>query len=62
MEDWQLRLYSIANEIMNLLSNKKLTGIGRAEFVGGTSLVPSSDIIGMTLNFLVINSTNTRED
>lgn len=61
LENWQLRLYMIANEIMNLLNGKKLTGIGKAQFVGGVSIVPSKDIIGLTLNFMVINSSNTNE-
>lgn len=52
----------IANEIMNLLNGKKLTGIGKAQFVGGVSIVPSKDVIGLTLNFMVINSSNTNEN
>lgn len=62
LENWQMRLYAIANEIMNIMNNKKFSGIGRANFIGGASLVPSEHIIGMTLNFSVINSLNEKEE
>lgn len=62
LENWQIRLYSIANEIMNMINNQKFSGIGRAEFIGGASLVPSEHVIGMTLNFNVVNSLNEREE
>lgn len=47
---------------MNMINNQKFSGIGRAEFIGGASLVPSEYIIGMTLNFNVVNSLNEREE
>lgn len=56
-----MRLYAIANELMNLINRKKLTGIGVTEFIGASSFVPSENFIGMTLNFLVVNSVNTKE-
>lgn len=62
LTNWRMRLYSMANEVMNLLNKKKLTGIGITNFIGGVSIVPSENIIGITLNFLVINSVNTKDD
>lgn len=61
LNNWNMRLYLIANELMNLINGKKLTGIGEVNFIGGTSFIPSDNIFGITLNFLVINSINLKE-
>lgn len=61
LNNWQMRLYMIANELMNLINKKKLTGIGITEFIGANAFVPSQDLIGLTLNFLVVNSVNIKE-
>ena len=62
LENWNLRLYAIANEIMNIISDKKLTGIGTAQFFGATAFVPDKDNFGLTMTFSVINSINTKEE
>lgn len=61
MENWKLRLYCIANEIMNTINNKKFSGIGSANFLGAVNLVPSKHIFGLTMTFGVINSLNEPE-
>lgn len=62
LEDWNLRLYAMANEVMNMLSNKKLTGIGTVQFVTASAFVPNSSTFGLTMTFMVVNSINTKED
>lgn len=62
LEDWNLRLYTMANEVMNMLNNKKLTGIGTVQFVTASAFVPNSSVFGLTMTFMVINSINTKED
>ena len=62
LEDWNLRLYAMANEVMNMLNNKKLTGIGTVQFVTASAFVPNSSVFGLTMTFMVINSINTKED
>ena len=58
MENWQLRLYRMANEIMNIINNKKFSGIGTAKFIAASPLVPSNSLFGLTMTFGVINSLN----
>lgn len=62
LEDWNLRLYAMANEVMNMLSNKKLTGIGTVQFVTASAFVPNSSTFGLTMTFMVVNSINAKED
>lgn len=62
LENWNLRLYAMANEVMNMLSNKKLTGIGTVQFISASAFVPNSTTYGLTMTFMVVNSTNTKEE
>ena len=62
MADWQMRAYSIANEIMNTLNHQSLAGIGRANFIGASAFVPSRHSFGLTMTFAVVNSRNLKDD
>lgn len=62
MADWQMRAYSIANEIMKTLNHQSLAGIGRANFIGASAFVPSRHSFGLTMTFAVVNSRNLKDD
>ena len=51
--DFDLRPYRIAAEIDTILNNKKLTGIGKTEFLGCNQIVLSDEFAGLTLMYMV---------
>ena len=55
MKDFQMRPYRIAAEIDSMFSGKKLSGIGRLEFVGASYLNVSDEFGGVCLMYLAIH-------
>lgn len=53
MLDFDLRPYRIAAEIDTIINNKKLTGIGRTEFLGCNQIILSDEFAGLTLMYMV---------
>ncbi len=53
LEDFDLRPYRIAAEIDAILSQIRLTGIGRTEFLGCNQIVLSDEFAGLTLMYYV---------
>ena len=53
MTDFQLRPYKIAGIIDSMFNNQKLTGIGTVKFAGGSQIVVSDEIAGLTLMYSV---------
>ena len=51
--DFDLRPYRIAAEIDTIINNKKLTGIGRTEFLGCNQIILSDEFAGLTLMYMV---------
>lgn len=55
--DFQLRPYKIAGEIDGLFNNTKMTGIGEFHFLKGNNLVLNDQLMGLTILFESIYST-----
>jgi hypothetical protein len=52
-----LRPYRIAGEIDAMINNQKMTGIGTLKFEGATDLVLNDQLMGLTLNYRSVQST-----
>lgn len=59
--NFQLRPYKIAAEIDSMFNNKKLSGIGTLNFLGGSQIVLSDEFAGLTLMYSAIHG-NEGED
>lgn len=55
LQDFELRPYKIAAEIDAMLSEKKLTGIGRIEFLGANQMILTDEFAGLCLMYQVIH-------
>ena len=55
LKDFQLRPYKIAAEIDSMFNNKKLTGIGKIEFLGANQIVLSDEFAGLTLMYQTVH-------
>lgn len=55
LKDMQLRPYKIAAEIDSMLNNKRLTGIGKIDFLGANQIVLSDEFAGLTLMYQTIH-------
>lgn len=51
MRDFQLRPYRIAAEIDSMLDKKRLTGIGKLEFVGANKILLTDEYAGLCLMY-----------
>ena len=55
LSDFQLRPYRIAAEIDSMLNNKRLTNIGKLEFVGANQLILNDEFAGLCLMYQAIH-------
>lgn len=55
LSDKMLRPYKIMDRIERLLTDQKLNGIGRLEFVGADSLMLGEELAGFTMAYKTIN-------
>ena len=55
LKDMQLRPYKIAAEIDSMINNKRLTGIGKIDFLGANQIVLSDEFAGLTLMYQTIH-------
>lgn len=55
LQDYQLRPYKIAGEIDFLLNNKRLTGIGKTEFIGCHQVTVNADYISLCLAYRAVH-------
>ena len=55
LKNFQLRPYKIAAEIDSMFNNKRLTGIGKIEFLGANQIVLSDEFAGLTLMYQTIH-------
>lgn len=51
MRDFQLRPYRIAAEIDSMLDKKRLTGIGKLEFIGANKILLTDEYAGLCLMY-----------
>lgn len=51
MKDFQLRPYRIAAEIDSMLDKKRLTGIGKIEFIGANEILLTDEYAGLCLMY-----------
>ena len=55
LTDFQLRPYKIAAEIDSMLDGKKLTGIGKIEFLGANQMILTDEYAGLCLMYKAIH-------
>ena len=55
LTDFQLRPYRIAAELDSMLNNKKLTNLGKLEFVGANQLILNDEFAGLCLVYQAIH-------
>ena len=55
LTDFQLRPYKIAGELDYMFNEKKLTGIGKIEFIGGQQIQTGPDYITVTLMYHTVH-------
>lgn len=53
--NFKLRPYAIAAEIDSMVNNKKLTGIGKVQFLGCKQIILSDEFAGLTLMYEAIH-------
>lgn len=61
LTDFQLRPYKIAGELDYMFNDKRLTGIGKIEFIGGQQIQTSPDYITVTLMYHTIHGEEDKE-
>ena len=55
LRDFQLRPYKIAAEIDSMLDGKRLTGIGKLEFLGANQMILTDEYAGLCLMYSAIH-------
>ena len=55
LTDFQLRPYRIAAEIDSMLDKKRLTGIGKIEFIGGSQIILNDEFAGVCLMYRTVH-------
>ena len=62
MRDFALRPYKIAAEIDTIFDNKKLTGLGRLEFLGASQIVLTDEFAGLCLMYRAVHGEEDKKD
>lgn len=55
LKDYQLRPYRIAAELDTMLDKKRLTGIGKLEFVGASQIILNNEFAGLCLLYRAVH-------
>lgn len=55
LKDFKLRPYKIAAEIDSMINDKKMSGIGRIQFVGANQIVLNDEFAGLTLIYKAVH-------
>ena len=55
LTDFQLRPFRIAAELDSMLDKKRLTGIGKLEFIGGSQLILNDEFAGLCLMYRTVH-------
>ena len=61
MKDFELRPFKIAAEIDSMLNNKRLTGIGKLNFVGAEKLMENDEFGGLCLIYRAVHGEEDRK-
>lgn len=62
MRDFALRPYKIAAEIDTIFDNKKLTGLGRLEFLGASQMVLTDEYAGLCLIYRAVHGEEDKKN
>ena len=55
MKDFELRPYKIAAEIDSMFENKRLTGLGKLEFLGAGQVILTDEFAGLCMRYKIIH-------
>lgn len=55
LKDYQLRPYRIAAELDSMLDKKRLTGIGKLEFLGASQIILNDEFAGICLMYRAVH-------
>ena len=61
LEDYQLRPYRIAAELDSMLDKKRLTGIGKTEFLGANQIILTDEFAGLCLMYRAYHGEEDRK-
>lgn len=62
LQDFQLRPYKIAAEIDSMLNDKRLTGIGKLEFLGANQMILTDEYAGLCLMYRAIHGEEDKKN
>ena len=62
MKDFQLRPYRIAAEIDSMFNQKRLTGIGKLEFIGAEQTVLTDEFAGLCLIYRAVHGEEDKKN
>ena len=62
MKDFQLRPYKIAAEIDSMFNEKRLTGIGKLEFMGMNQLILTDEFAGLCLLYQAVHGEEDKKN
>jgi hypothetical protein len=62
MKDFALRPYKIAAELDTIFDNKKLTGLGRLEFVKAYKIILSNEFFGLCLTYRAVHGEEDKKN
>ena len=61
MKDFELRPYKIAAEIDSMFNDKRLTGIGKLEFLGANQIILTDEFAGVCLMYQAIHGEEDKQ-
>jgi hypothetical protein len=61
LKDFELRPYKIAAELDSMFNNKRLTGIGKVDFVGANRLILNDEFAGICLMYQAVHGEEDRQ-
>ena len=62
IKDFELRPYKIAAEIDSMFNNKRLTGIGKIEFMGATQMILTDEYAGLCLIYRAVHGDEDKQN
>ena len=62
LTDFKLRPYRIAAEIDSMFNNKRLTGIGKVEFLGANQIILTDEFAGLCLMYRAVHGEEDKKN
>lgn len=62
LKDFQLRPFKIAAEIDSMFNEKRLTGIGKLQFLGANKIVINDELSGISLNYVAVHGEEDKKE